>query len=178
MRWKASAVERPGLRCILVGIALVMAACIPEGLAFVQDERLKITSPEGHTEVKLPVTIEWEVEDFEITGPDGDSDPSAGYFGVFVDDSPVPPGKELAWIAHDDLKCLNTPGCPDKTYLADRNVFSTEETEFTIKHLPDQDTATGHETHEVTVVLLDGTGQRIGESAWYVTFFYDRETDS
>lgn len=177
-RWKASAVERLGARWVLMGLALVMPACIPEGLAFVQDDRLEITSPEGRTEVELPLTIEWEVEDFEITGPDGNSDPSAGYFGVFVDTTPVPPGKDLAWVARDDNRCINTPGCPDETYLADRNIFSTSETSFTIENLPDLDTASGRETHEVTVVLLDGTGNRIGENAWYVTFFYDREGDS
>lgn len=170
--------QRPGVAWILLSMTLLAPACIPEGLAFVQDDRLRITSPKGHTEVELPLTIEWEVEDFEITGPDGNSDASAGYFGVFVDASPVPPGRELAWIAHDDPRCSNTPGCPDETYLADRNVFSTQDTEFTIEHLPDLDTATGHETHEVTVILLDGTGRRVGESAWHVTFFYDRGTDS
>ena len=161
-----------------MGLVALLSACVPEGLAFVQDDRLEITSPEGNTEVDLPVTIEWEIEDFEITGPDGRSEDDAGYFGVFVDESPVPPAKSLEWIAKDDRACRNTPGCPDKVYLADHNVFSTTETEFTVKNVPDLDTASGHESHEVTIVLLDGTGHRIGESAWYVTFFYQREGDT
>lgn len=160
---------------IAMGSLLLVPACIPEGLAFVQDDRLEITAPEGHTEVDLPLTIEWEVEGFEITGPDGSSEEDAGYFGVFVDTTPVPPGENLEWIARDDRRCLSTPGCPDEVYLADRNVYSTTDTEFTIENLRDLETATGLETHEVTIVLLDGTGHRIGESAWYVTFFYQRE---
>ena len=40
--------------------------------------------------------------------------------------------------------------------------------------LPDLNAYQGHENHEVTVILLDGRGDRIGESAWYVDFFYDR----
>ena len=173
--WKAAAVDRRGGVAIVVGLSLVMPACIPEGLAFVQDDRVEITAPEGNTEIDLPLTLEWAVHDFEITGPGTTSGDSAGYFGIFVDGTPVPPGKGLDWIAHDDRRCANTPGCPDEVYLADRNVFSITDTQLTIEHLPDMETATGHETHEVTIVLLDGTGRRIGESAWYVTFFYQRQ---
>ena len=166
--------RRGGLR-ILLGLTLLMPACIPEGLAFVQDNRLEILSPEGHADVDLPVTVEWEIEDFEITGPDGTAEDDAGYFGVFLDATPVPPGKSLEYVARDDRQCVRDPNCPDVVYLSDRNVYSTTETEITFKHLPDLETATGRETHEVTIVLLDGTGHRIGESAWYQTFFYQRE---
>ena len=167
--------HQPGALWIFVGFALLMPACVPEGLAFVQDDRLEILSPERHTEVELPVTVEWEIDGFEITGPDGSSEDDAGYFGVFLDTTPVPPGKSLEWIARDDRRCANTPDCPDEVYLADRNVYPTTETEITFKNLPDLETATGRETHEATIVLLDGSGHRIGESAWYVTFFYQRE---
>lgn len=151
------------------------AACIPEGLAFVQDDRVEIVAPEGHTKVTLPVTIDWEVEDFEVTGETGQASDDAGYFGVFVDTNPVPPGKSLEWIARDDRACSNTEGCPDETYLADRGVYPMTDTSITLNRLPDLDAYEGHETHEVTVVLLDGTGRRLSENAWHVTFFYDRE---
>lgn len=167
--------SRPLFRSGLLVVALALTACVPDGLAFVQDERLEIVSPDPLTTVTTPVTIEWEVEDFRITGPDGSSSDDAGYFGVFVDGAPVPPGESLAWLARDDRRCLETEGCPDRRYFADRNAYSTTETSFTLRHLPDQDAYQGHERHEVTVVLLDGTGHRIGESAWYVDFFYERE---
>ena len=165
------------MRACLVAltVALLAGACVPEGLAFVQDDRVEIVAPESHTKVSLPVTIEWTVEDFEVTGPTASSSDSAGYFGLFVDTTPVPPDKTLEWIAREDRVCLNTPGCPDRTYLADRGVYSTTDTSFTLNRLPDLDAYQGHETHEVTIVLLDGTGHRISENAWHVTFFYDRE---
>ncbi|HWL65052.1 MAG TPA: hypothetical protein VNP73_03675 [Actinomycetota bacterium] len=146
----------------LMVVALMASACA-EGLAFVKDDRVEIVAPKGHTKVSLPVTIDWEVEDFD------------GYFALFVNTTPVPPGKTLEWIARDDQTCLNTPGCPDRTYFADRGVYSTTETSVTLERLPDRDAYQGHETHEVTVILLDGTGRRLTESAWHVTFFYDRE---
>jgi hypothetical protein len=174
-RWKASAVSRPLVRSGLVLVALVLVACIPDGLAFVKDERLEIVAPDSLTTVTTPVTIDWEIEDFRITGPDGSSSDDAGYFGVFVDRAPIPPGEALSWLARDDRRCLETEGCPDRTYFADRDAYTTSETSFTLRHLPDQDAYQGHERHEVTVVLLDGTGRRIGESAWYVDFLYERE---
>ena len=160
---------------VLVGAALLAQGCVPNGLAFTQDKRLDIVSPEGHSSVKLPVTIRWRVQDFRITGHDARSDPDAGYFGVFVDRAPVPPGKPLSWIAHGDTICVATPGCPDRQYLEDRDTYETTDTSFTLEQLPDLDAYHGNELHEVTVVLLDGTGKRIGESAWYVDFEYERK---
>ena len=159
---------------LLVGLALIASSCA-NGLAFVQDRRLEFTAPPSHDRVTLPVTVRWKIDGFRLTGPDGSSEPDAGYFGVFVDRSPVPPGKPLSYIARDDLSCRRTPGCPDATYLSDRRVHSANDTAITFEHLPDLGAARGHETHEVTIVLLDGTGKRIGESAWYVTFLYDRD---
>ena len=153
----------------------LLSACVPQGLAFVKDDRLEVTAPESHSDVTLPVTIQWDVHDFEITGENGSSTDDAGYFGVFVDTAPIPPGRTLAWLARDDRHCLATRRCPDETYFADRGAYSTDDTSFTLKHLRDLDAYRGHESHEVTIVLLDGTGHRIGESAWYVDFFYDRE---
>ena len=168
---------RPVLRLralsFVAGLALVATSCA-SGLAFVQDDRLEITAPESHTDITLPVTIRWSVDDFRVTGPNGSASPDAGYFGVFVNKSPVPPGRPLSWIAHDDRACDRVPGCPDETYLADRGVYATSETSITFQQLPDQNVFRGEETHEITVVLLDGDGNRIGESAWYVVLFYDR----
>lgn len=162
-------------RLALVALALVTPGCLPQGLAFVKDDRVEIVSPEGHKKVALPVTVDWDVERFDISGPNGVASEDAGYFGVFVDTAPVPPGKPLSWVAHNDRICVNTPGCPDDQYLADRGVYDTTDTSFTFKRLPDMDAYQGHEVHEITVILLDGTGHRLGESAWYVTFYYDRE---
>ena len=168
------AVARRSVALLLVGLALLASSCA-DGLAFRHDRRLKITSPEARSRVSLPMQIEWRIQDFRITGADGSSDEGAGYFGLFLDRTPVPPGKPLTWIARDDRRCAQTPGCPDPVYLADRHVYSTDQTTFTFEQLPDLNTYSGRETHEVTIVLLDGMGNRIGESAWYVTFSFDRD---
>lgn len=157
----------------MVGLALLASSCA-QGLAFRQDDRLEITAPKPRTDVTLPLTIRWRVDDFRITGPGPNAEPDAGYFALFLDRTPVPPGERLSWLARDDRRCKAVPGCPDATYLADRGAHTTNETFFTFDQLPIQDVYSGHETHEATVVLLDATGRRIGESAWFVTFRYDR----
>jgi len=166
-------VRRPSIASFLAGLALVATSCT-SGLAFVQDRRVDVVQPRGNKKVSLPLTVRWTVHDFKVTGPDGSASLDAGYFGVFLDRTPVPPGKPLTWIARDDKTCTRIPGCPDVTYLNDRHVYFTTSTEMTFKLLPDLDAAGGHESHEVTIVLLDGRGLRIGESAWYTTFHYDR----
>jgi hypothetical protein len=81
---------------------------------------------------------------------------------------PMPPGADLGWVADGDNACASTPGCPDERYLADRFVFTTEAPELSLDMLPSTSRASRSDHHEITIVLLDGTGRRIGESAWYV----------
>ena len=153
---------------LLLGLWL-LASCVPDGLAFIQDERVEIVEPESHTTVTLPVTIRWTL--------DAQATPGAGpaSFGVFLDRAPVPPGRSLAWIARDDQRCLATDGCPDRTYFADRGVYETTNTSLTLEQLRDLDAFRGRETHEATIILLDARGRRIGESAWHTTFFFERD---
>ena len=66
-----------------VALAATGSACAPDGLAFRVDERVTIQSPEDRDIVTLPLTIEWDVEDFD------------GTFAVFVDRAPIGPGDEL-----------------------------------------------------------------------------------
>jgi hypothetical protein len=142
-------------------LVTVLPACGVSGLSFVQDDRLSITAPKDRAEVELPVTVRWEVEDFE------------GTFAVFVDRAPVPGGQTLEWLARDDEICETTPGCPDEQWFADRHVFHTAETEITLERLPDLDRTEQREMHEITVVLIDERGRRVGESAFGVQFEVD-----
>lgn len=165
---------RPGATagCLLLVWGLAAAACGVRGLSFVQDDRVEIVSPPDRAEVSLPVTVEWEVTDFDVTGRTGSADRDAGFFGVFVDRAPQPPGETLAWLAEDDEVCRTTAGCPDEGYFAGKGAFTTAETEFTVERLP---RLAGEEEgrqvfHEVIVVLLNGRGERIGESAFAVEF--------
>lgn len=165
-------VPRPACALIL-GPAFLLAACVPQGLAFVQDDRLEIIAPESHSTVTVPLTIRWTFED-EARGAGG-SGTEVASFAVFLDRAPVPPGESLSWVAREDQRCLRTTGCPDETYLADRGIYETTDTAFTIEQVRDLDAFRGHETHEAAIVLLDATGRRIGESAWHTTFFFDRD---
>ena len=165
---------RPSGGALLVAAAVVASGCLPNGLAFVQDKRLDVVAPRSHSTVKTTVTVRWQVHDFRITGRNGRASDDAGYFGVFVDRQPVPPGRPLSWVAHGDRQCTTTPGCPDAGYLADHDTYGTAKTSLTLQALSDQSAYHGHELHEVTIVLLNGRGDRIGESAFYVDFFYDR----
>jgi hypothetical protein len=168
-------VRRLPISALILSLALIASSCA-HGLAFVQDQRLEITSPKPQQKVTLPFALRWTMRDFQVTGPDGRSDKNAGYFAVFLDRTPVPPGEPLSWIARDDTRCKRIPGCPDAAYLAERHVYSTTEMQLDFALLPDTGARGGHETHEISVVLLDGRGLRLGENAWHVTFFYDRKS--
>jgi hypothetical protein len=149
---------------------LTSAACGTSGLNFVTDERLEFTAPDDREEVSLPVDVTWTVSDFEITGRDGDARTDAGYFGVYLDRAPQPPGKTQEWLVRDDPGCR--PPCADEAYLAQRNVFSTTEMSFRVDQLeiPSGDAAKRRDRHEATIVLLNGRGERIGESAFVRQF--------
>lgn len=160
----------------LLAFALLLAGCDLQGLDFRRDDRVAITAPEPREEVQLPVVVDWTVEDFEVTGPaptSGQSrapsaSDSAGYFAVFVDGFPQPPGETLAWFVRDDQPCQASPDCPNAQYFADKGIFTTTDTEFTVEALPAGDAR--RDRHEVTIILLDPTGERIGESAFTIAF--------
>ncbi len=157
----------------LLGVLAAVAflpSCGVSGLNFFADERVEIVTPADRAEVRLPLTIAWTTERFEVTGRDGANRDDAGYFGIYVDRVPQPPGRTQEWLVRDDPRC-QAP-CPDEAYLAGLNVFSTTETTFTVERLPVPTGAAAQrrDLHEVTIALLDGRGERIGESAFTVQF--------
>ena len=143
-------------------IASVASACSLSGLSFRQDDRLTFVAPEDRAEVTLPLTVRWSVDDFEVG-------PGAGSFAVFVDRAPQPPGKPLEHLARDDESCELSPTCPDDQWYADRYVFPTTQTQLRLERLPAR-SDDRREFHEVTVVLLDDRGRRVGETAWTLEF--------
>lgn len=146
-----------------LAVMVTSVSCSTDGLAFREDTRIDIVDPGDRDKVTLPVMVRWTARDVD------------GSFAVLVDRTPQPPGEPVTWFARNDDTCDRTPGCPDPTYLADRDVFTTDNTTFTVESLPD--TVTGgrrREFHEVTVVLLDGDGRRVGESAWSIEFQVER----
>ena len=155
---------------VTVSVGSTLSSCGIRGLNFVRDDRLSITAPEARSEVRLPMTVRWTVRDFSITGPTREATADAGYFGVFVDRAPPGPGKTLASLADNDPACKESAGCPDEAYLAGQNAYSTTDTTFELARLPELTRDRTREAHEVTIVLLDGLGRRIGESAFRVEF--------
>lgn len=162
--------SRPGpLLVALACLAVALSGCGVRGLNFIQDTRVEILAPAERSQARLPVTVEWDYEDFEVTGPTEHVADDAGYFGVFVNRSPQPPGEPLEWHARNDDNCVVSQGCPDQDWYHRRGIFRTSETSFTVEGVPSR--AEGRrEFHEVTIVLLDGKGRRIGESAFAVEF--------
>lgn len=135
----------------------LLAGCGFSNLAFRVDNRLHFVSPRARALVRLPVTIRWTMS--KMSGSDS--------FAVFVDRAPVQPGQSLSAVA--DKSCRSTPGCVSTGYLANRGVYATLEDQVTIRQV-NVDTSQSTQTHEATVVLVDRSGRRVGESAWYIDF--------
>ena len=150
---------------VAVVVALLSSGCAVRGIAFRQDDRLSFVSPGDRDEVTLPVTVSWEVEDFDV--------PEDGSFAVFVDRAPQPPGKTLEWLARNDDTCRPDDGCPGEEWFAQRDIYLTTETEHTIDRLPAR-TDDRREMHEITVVLVDRDGRRVGETGWTLDLQVER----
>ena len=154
----------------VLAMALLLSGCAVRGLGFREDDRVKIVSPKNHSMLTLPVTVRWTTKDFRVTGPGGTPTDDAGYFAVFLDRAPQPPGETIEWHAKEDRGCFRSRGCPDETWFKEHNIFPTTASSFTIDVLPTRTKEDRRVLHEVTIVLLDAAGRRIGESAFWVEF--------
>ncbi len=162
---------------VAVSLALLVTGCGVRGLNFSDDRRLEFLAPSDRAEVRLPVTVAWTVHDFELTGADGSNRRDAGSFGVYVDRTPQPPGQRQTWLVRNDSACKRDRSvCGEQDFLSQRDIHSTTETMFVIERLPlpTGDAQRRREFHEVTIVLLNGRGERIGESAFVRQFEVDR----
>jgi hypothetical protein len=162
---------RRGLGLGLLLLATTMLPACSTQVAFKQDKRVHILFPHARQKVKPPLTVHWTVEDFDVTGPTPAKAEHAGYFALLVDRSPQPPGQPLSWFARNDDVCRRVPACPDTAYLNRHDIYTTTDTSFAVPVLRAPPSGSkGKDMHEVTVVLLDGTGRRIGETAFAVEF--------
>lgn len=164
---------RPGWRGIplLAAAALALSGCaLPnvQEMNFRVDNRLQFLSPKARSEPAQPVTLRWRMRDFTVAGPGaGPVSPDRGYFAIFVDRQPIKPGQTMAAVAAGDQFCVHTAGCPNAAYLAQRQVYTTTGTSYTlpvIAALPDDNDAV--QLHTVVIVLMNTAGHRIGESYW------------
>ncbi len=155
----------------------LFSGCTLQG-AVRQDTRVEILHPEDSAHVEVPLELDWTVEDFEITEPDGSASNDRGYFGLFLDRPPMRPGEDLASLAEDDPQCQRTPGCPGRAWFERNNVFLTTETSYRFQNLPDtrpEENLDAPDRHEIIIVLLNGKDFRIGETSFSVDFTVNRD---
>jgi hypothetical protein len=167
------AIRRLGRATAGIALVLVMtatASCQVSQLEFRADDRLSFVSPRARHRITLPVSLHWSMKSFTPTGLDGSHDRARGAFAVFVDRAPIGVGSDLKAVASGDQGCRRDPRCPDSRYLADHNVYVVTETALLVRILPQAGKGRGDERHYVNIVLIDGSGHRIGESAWYLPF--------
>jgi hypothetical protein len=161
-----------GRGLLAAGLAIVVSGCgltQLENLNFRVDDRLHITAPQARALVRQPITVTWTIDDFTIQAPgSAPPDRDAGYFALFVDRPPVKPGQTLDAIASGDRPCQIDPKCPDASSLRDHDVYTTTKTSLRIPLIPNGVDDDEILRHSITIVLLDTSGRRIGESAWQV----------
>jgi hypothetical protein len=139
------------MRRLLVVVAGVLLAAQLTGCQsylFRQSDRLTISWPRSSSTVREPLTISWRAKDFVA--------PRDGSYAVFVDRDPMPPGDGLG-----DYAPQNRQGI----YVLDRTSLHLD----ALTPQAGVDPAEQNH-HDVTVVLLDRAGHRIGEYAAFTEF--------
>ena len=129
---------------ILVGVTV--SGCGP--YLFRQSDRVQLATPADHATVAQPVTVRWDVQDFAA--------PRDGSYAVFVDRDPMPPGETLGYFDAHDRDGIHV-------------LTATSLQLPLLGRLAGVDPAEQNH-HDVTVVLLDPQGRRIGEFAAYAEF--------
>lgn len=149
---------------VLIGLLVVSAAC-REGLSFRRDHLLSITHPVDRAAVTVPFEVRWSTRDL----------PAGARFAVLLDRTPPPAGEGLDWFARHDPACTRDSDCPDDDYLEGLHVHVIEGTSFTVSSVPRTQRHEERELHDVTVILLDRDGRRIGETDDTVTVEVHRD---
>jgi hypothetical protein len=154
-----------GVLCIaLLALgALSLTACANYSLLFTADDRVHVTAPAENSAIRLPFVLRWSARG------------AHGPYAVFFDASPMRPGASLLSLVPKQDPCRNQAHCPDVNWLRDRDIYVTYDTHLKITSLPDL--RLDHDTtdaHYVTIVLLDDSGHRQGESAFTRNFIVDR----
>lgn len=146
------------------GLALLVGAsgCATDGLDFVRDDRLDVSGLDDREETDQPITLTWTLEGGFV----GDE----AAFAVIVDRTPPRPGRSLESLFDDDPACSGPQGCPDG-YLERNRLYVTTDTTVVIDGVA-EGTARQESRgfHEVTIVLVDTDGVRVGEIAEAIRF--------
>jgi hypothetical protein len=143
-------------------VAGLVSSCSLDGLDFVRDDRLHLEGLDDRDETDLPIELTWQL--------DGGFRDDEAAFAVIVDRTPPRPGHSLASLLDDDPACAGPQGCPDG-YLERNRLYVTTDTSIVIDDVVEgtaRQEARGF--HEVTIVLVDTDGVRVGELAEAVRF--------
>jgi hypothetical protein len=133
-------------------LCTVLGGC--SGLSFHADEATRVVSPAPQARVTLPFTVSWQA-------------PAGAVFAVFVDQAPMPAGRDLRWLARGDSSCLHVPTCPDANWLAAHEVFVSDSGSVQVTAVSTELNGGRRRSdggHRIAVVRLDGAGRRIGEA--------------
>jgi hypothetical protein len=141
----------------------LLAGCASSGLAFRQDHRLEFTDLQDRDTISLPYTLEFTF--------DGPMPEPATAFAVLVDWTPPPPGSTLAGLFDDDAACSGPLGCPDG-YLERNRIHVITEHSLIITDVP-ATSGSRADFHEVTIILVDDAGHRVGETSAFARFQVD-----
>lgn len=145
---------------MVAGAAL--GACSTEGLDFVRDDRLTVIGLEDREETDLPIVLTWTL--------DGGFAGDEAAFAVIVDRTPPRPGASLESLLDDDPACSGPLGCPDG-YLARNRVYVTVDDGIVLDDVVEGSARQEQRGfHEVTIVLVDADGNRVGELAEALRF--------
>lgn len=164
----------------LLAIAVVvLTACSAQGIALETNRSLTLLAPTDGGTVAMPFSVQWRVDNAALRQQLASG---ARRLAIFFDRSPMPPGETFHAVA--DKECRQTPGCPDTAYLTDRDIFvatasSLPLSSFQVDDLPD--TRTPHQRkdqHQLTIVVVDASGRRVGEAAFEAEFDISRPPET
>lgn len=131
--------------CALSVSSLVLSGCFA-GMSFHTDDRLTLVEPLQGDYVQLPVQVSWSADELAL----------AKEFVVFVDKAPIGRGVNIDSLEGDELI----------------NVYRTTKTAFVVEQITSKVNVTPDraDRHEITVIALDGKGDRLGESSDWAQF--------
>jgi hypothetical protein len=131
--------------CALSFSSLLLSSCFA-GMSFHSDDRLTLLEPLQGDYVQLPVQVSWSADELTM----------AKEFVVFVDKPPIGRGVNIDSLEGDELI----------------NVYRTTKTAFVVEQITSKVNVTPDraDRHEITVIALDGKGDRLGESSDWAQF--------
>jgi hypothetical protein len=150
----------------VAAVALLTSSCAASGLAFRQDDGVRITSPRELQQVDPPFLMQWATRL-----------PRNTRYAVFIDQVPMPPGQSLRQYADD--KCQGTDSCPGATaesltsWLEQIGIYRTDAPRLRVNFVICKNESTEQATrdiHQAVLVLLGPDGERTGAAAWSVDF--------